>query len=366
MQHNSKKRMVCLATAGALLASVFSGCGQKPEEPQAQQGNDGGQETVSLNVGVLPSAMSMPALYAKEQGWFEEEGLDINWVVFPTGAPVNESLSAKQLDIACSGLASVYAMANGTCSLISEVCVSGGDGIYIRPDSPAAGQKGLLADHPEVYGSADTVKGMKLLGPLGTTAQMQTIAYATAFGLGDGEYEQVHMEYGPAYQAFVAGEGDAFTGGPPYTYQLEKEGYVHATSFREITGILLTGVCIARDEVIETKRDAVVKFIKVMYRGADALKADPKLHYDFSMQVYADNAREYDDNAMTKELEQCPLLDRAAITADDYVFGKGYYSIAEFFVEDGKVTEEQMPNVKAALDPSLLEEALGISVKTME
>ena len=120
-----------------------------------------------LNVGVLVSTVGIPALYAQDQGWFEEAGLNVNLITFPTGAPVNEAIAARELDIACSGFASVYSLANADCVWLADINTTGGMGIYARKDSPVVAAGHTLSDYPDMYGSAESLKGTKILEPRG-------------------------------------------------------------------------------------------------------------------------------------------------------------------------------------------------------
>ena len=369
MKKNGTKRLLSALLASAMLLGVTAGCGNKDEG--AAQGGDssGGGAAASsgeqLNVGLLVSTVGIPALYAQKQGWFEEEGLNVNLVIFPTGAPVNEAIAAKQLDVACSGFASVYAMANGDCSWIAEVNTTGGMGIYARPDSPIVQQKGNVSGKPEMLGSADTVKGAKILGPLGTSSQFATIGYISQLGLAETDVEQVHMEYGPGFQAFVAGEGDLISISPPYSYDCLDKGFVEVASFEDATGVELMDGCFARNEVIEKRRDDVVKFLKVLVRAMDELQNEDT-RFDYTINQYHENAQEFTDENMRKEIADRKYVGTDFLKNPDYQLGKAMAPISEFLATQGKITEDRLPNVVKAFDPSLLSEATGLTINKYE
>ena len=92
----------------------------------------------ALNVGTMPLTMGIPVLYAQEQGYFEDAGLDVNVELFATGAPINEAIAANELDIAVSGFASVYSLANANCSWLAHLSTTGGMALYARADSETA------------------------------------------------------------------------------------------------------------------------------------------------------------------------------------------------------------------------------------
>ena len=164
-----------------------------------------------LNVGTMALTCGIPVLYAEEQGYFKDAGLNVNIEIFATGAPINEAIAANQIDVAVSGFASVYSLANADCSWVADVNTTGGMGLYARSDfAQCAEENGLI-------GSADTLKGIQILEPLGTAVQYMTESYAEKYGLTPNDINQVNMEYASAYQAFTTGEGDAMAANPPYS-----------------------------------------------------------------------------------------------------------------------------------------------------
>lgn len=80
----------------------------------------------ALRVGLMPSAVGAPVQLALESGYFTNEGLDIEMVIFANGAAINEAMMAGELDVACSGAATVFALASGMVTLIGDSEMSGG------------------------------------------------------------------------------------------------------------------------------------------------------------------------------------------------------------------------------------------------
>ena len=113
-----------------------------------------------LKIGMMPFGIGVPAYYAMEQGYFDELGLNVEFFMFANGAGINEALAAQEVDLGVSGLAMIFSLASGTCTMLADGQVSSAMGVYVRPDSP------ILADSQEVdgqtiYGSAETVKSKK-------------------------------------------------------------------------------------------------------------------------------------------------------------------------------------------------------------
>ena len=261
-------KSITALTLIAVLAVSLAGCSGSKTNGGASQTS----KSEVLRVGILPLSVGVPVQYAADQGWFEEEGLNVSLEYFATGAPVNEAIAAEELDIACSGFASIYSLANAGCVWLADVNTTGGMGLYARSDSDVVGAGKNLADGSEIYGSAETLKGKKVLEPLGTAVQYMTECYAAKFGLTPSDVEQVNMEYASAFQAFQTGEGDIAAMNPPYSYQMEDLGYKKICSFEDATGVNMCDGSFARGEVVKDRPEDVAKFVKCLVRAMDELQ----------------------------------------------------------------------------------------------
>ena len=370
------KKVFSVLLAFLLLTALLAGCASNaqpttnPPPPATEvQGSPNTEAPTTqapektnfkkLTVGTMPLTVGVPVQYAFDNGFYAAEGLDVEIIIFPTGAPINEAYSAGQLDIAVSGLASVYSLANGNAKWVGEINSTGGMGIFVRPDSPILGVKGQVANQPEIYGNADLVRGLKILGPLGTTAQFNAIGYANCFGLSSADIEQVHMEYGPAYQAFQSGEGDAFAANPPFSFQAADAGYVCAASFEDSTGVSLMDGIFCTLKMFDDRHEELVRFIRATYKACEELQ-NYDTRFTYSKEWFNANGKEYDDKTLASEIEVRDYIDKAYMSQSGYVYGKGMTEIASFFVQDGKIEPANFPNVQASYDKSVIKEALGI------
>lgn len=323
-------------------------------------------DNTPIRVGTQPTTMGTPLDYAMKQGWFEEAGITVERVLFPTGAPINEALAAKQLDIALNGLATVYAVAAGDVTWIGEINTATGLAVYVRPDSPVLKEKGNVEGFPNIYGSVDTLKGLTILGPLGTSAQFNVITWMNKFGLTASDYKMLSMDHGPAAQAFLSGEGDAIASSPPYTYQLEEAGMVKVATLEDTSGItLMDGMCVDK-QFLADHRDLVKRFTEIIYRAQELLGNDDKLVYDVCMQYFNENGREYDETKMNNEIKERDFVDKDIMTAPDYKFGAVLFGMGKFYVDDGKIDPADYPNIATGVDPSILEEIYGIKINVYQ
>lgn len=318
-----------------------------------------------IRIGTMPASVGVPVQYALDHGYFEEEGVDVTVELFQTGAPINEAIASDKLDLAFSGAAGIFSLANGTCVMLAEPDTAGGMGIYARPDSEIVQAVGVLEGHPDMMGSVETLTGAQVLLQLGTSGELNAQKYFELFGMERSEYELVHMDAGPAYQAILAGEGDLIAAYPPYSFQCEDAGLVEVCSFEEVAQYEISDSAYATKKIMESRRDDVVKVYKAVWRAIEEL-ADDDVRYEYSMQFFADNGREYTEETMRQEMEVRRYRTKELLTDPEYVFGLSFVEQEDFYYNQGQITEDQLGNVKASLDPSVLNEVLGIEMKMPE
>lgn len=353
-------RKISLLLASALAAGLLAGCGGSGQSASAA---DGEAAPTTIRVGIVTNTMGVPAAYALEKGYYEAEGITVEPVIFSTGSLVNEAFGAGEIDVAFSGLASIFSLATGQASWIGEINTTDGLGIYVRPDSPILEHKGEVEGYENTYGSADTLRGITILGPLGNVAQYCAANWLSIFGLTDQDASIVNMDYGPAYQAFISGEGDAVSVNNPYSFMLEDAGYVCAATFEEATKTELYDGIFASTEFIENNRDAMVGFIRATYKAVDELQ-DEDVRSEFSMAWFSENGKEYTQETMDQEIALRRYIDADFMQQPDFSFGQGMVTIADFYVDDGKITEDGKALIPDTIDVTLLEDALGIDIAT--
>lgn len=90
---------------------VLASCGKPgdaensaPESNQPQQDALSGQE---FNIGILPAESAIPIILAKENGYFEEAGVNVNIKAFASPNDRNVAVQAKELDAAIGDVMTV-------------------------------------------------------------------------------------------------------------------------------------------------------------------------------------------------------------------------------------------------------------------
>lgn len=355
-----RHKTLLVAVLALTMTTALTGCSSSGDKGTENGNQESGivSEFEVLNVGTMALTCGIPVLYAQEQGYFEEAGLNVNVELFATGAPINEAIAANQIDIAVSGFASVYSLANASCTWLADVNTTGGMGLYVRADAP-------IAQNPEkdgLIGDAENLKGMQILEPLGTAVQYMTESYAEKYGLTPSDINQVNMEYASAYQAFTTGEADAMAANPPYSYQLEESGYIRLCSFEDATGVNMCDGCFARNEVVEKRSEEVQLFIDCLVKAMDDLQ-DDELRSEYTRKVYDENAITCSDSDLAHEIEDRDYVGTEMLKSSDYKLGEAWVAITDFLVNAEKITADNAPNVAKSINPSFVSEVTGMEIK---
>lgn len=373
-----KKRLLAVMLTGALVISLI-GCGNNAssggnhtadtlEEPAAESADTDTEESTAgevtsdtavpvpsgntLIVGTMANSLGLPVHQADIAGYFEEAGLDVKIEIFATGAPINEAMAAGNLDVAVSGMASVYGLATGMYTYIGDgVITTGGESIYARPDSEIA-KAG--ADENGVIGSAEVLKGVSILGPLATTAHYQAIQYIEAFGLTTEDFNMVSMDYPQAYQAFITGEGDLVANKMPYTNQLEEAGYVKVSDMNMVTDSPIIDTIFVQNNVKEERSGDLELFLECYYKACEDLMNDEAGRRETAKAWYAEEGINYSESDMDTEIEVKDYFTLDSVDGDANSLGQFMVDIGSFFVAQEMITPEDFPNIEASIDHSFI------------
>lgn len=355
------KKTLVLIFALAIVMGTFAGCSSNSKGSNEVSGSNDTNDTSAsglsgktLIVGTMANALGLPVRQAEKAGYFKDAGLDVEVMLFATGAPINEAMAANQLDLAVSGMASVYALGTGRYTYVGDGCITvGGQAMYARSDAEFAKTSGPIEG---LFGEKEALKGADVLGPLATTAHYQSIKYMEAFGLTTDDFNMVSMDYAQAYQAFITGKGDLIATIPPYSNQLDDSGYIRVCDVSLVMGSPIVDTIYAQNKVAEERREDVKAFLDCYYRACEDLVKDDELRSELGLEWYAQEGKTYSEADMQTEIKQQTYHTMDTLLSDEYKFGLTMTSIGEFFTNQDMIEKENLPNIATSLDSSLIEE----------
>ncbi|MDD1693173.1 MAG: ABC transporter substrate-binding protein [Methanoregula sp.] len=241
-----------------------------------QQTTASATDLKSLNVGYLPNNGHALIFIAKEKGFFEKEGLNVNLFQFQNSAEGTNAIIAKKIDVGGFGLTPLIFISKGA----NETIIGGLDG-------DAAGLV-VTADKADQYKNLKTVKDLvSLKGKTIATVRASTgdIHFRDALtqaGLDLKKDITIQELASPSavLEAVKAGKVDAGMVWTPFMELAENQG---------LKVVLYTGdfypkhpccrIAVLTDE-LKTNRDSYVRFEKALIESYKWLKENPEASVD--------------------------------------------------------------------------------------
>ncbi len=225
---------------------------------------------LEFNYG-LPAANHATVFVAQDLGLFEKAGLKPKFFFFQSGAPLLAGLKSESLDVVTAGLALAFAI---------------GQNIPLKMifwEANSAASEGLVADpKSEVKSYKDLAKAKKIGAATGTCAQVALYLMAKKAGI---EYSKLDVVNIPAplfRNAFMSRSIDAGVAWPPFSLQLQQEGYPVVSFDEEYTppGGVCPGMTAVRPAYIKQHPDIGVKLLQVEAMAREAIAKNPQVGID--------------------------------------------------------------------------------------
>ena len=260
----------------------------------------GSKKLTKVTLSAQPAAHSLGIYAAKEKGWFEEEGLDVEILSYISGSPQLEAVASNAWTVGIMGPPAgiTGSLKNGLTIVGFSVWDQPSQRLFVRKDSDIAkAGTGKVEKYPKIYGTADMWKGKNIICTKGSLGHLQLLATLKALGLKEADVNIIHMDMAAGYQAFLAGQGDAICTWSTFTSDALAAGYVQASS-AEDAGLKAPSMVTASEKAMADP-ELTQKIINVIFRGtmwANENKDEAaKIYYDVCQEAVPLRAqRSYD------------------------------------------------------------------------
>lgn len=305
----------------------------------------------------MPFLNSIPIKYMIDNGLDVKNGFKIETVYFANGGAMNEALAADEWEIGTLSAAAVNSLAIYGAYCVADIGHSEG-GLYTlcSADSPIAGVKGSNPSYADVYGDAETVKGITIATNTGTISHLNVIKWLEALGLTSEDVNLVSMDFPSAYQALQTGNCDVAALNPPTSFQAEKEGFVVTSSLTAL-GVPQYDSIICSAKAHDNRADVVEMYIKAFFEATDALQADPDMAAQLLLDWYTENGSASDIEACKTEISTRPFV--TSDEAKTVTVGDSVQITGEFWVSQELLDSAKFPEIAAHIDDSLVKSALA-------
>lgn len=203
-----KIKKILAATIAITVGTAFGGCSKKSDYKD-------------FNVGYLNSTAHLLAFVAKEEGYFEEEGLNVNLTQFSSASELVTGLESNKLDTAFIGsVPTITFQSQGHDVVIFGGAMTNGHGYVIKPEF-TQGAKEI---------DINILKGRNVASVKNSVQDAELLILLRDAGLEIGEGEdKVNIVYfdsqKDAYAALQGKEIDAASVYSPYSSLAKDSGY---------------------------------------------------------------------------------------------------------------------------------------------
>ena len=225
---------------------------------------------IEFNYGI-PTADHVTVFIAQDLGLFEKVGLKPKFYNFTSGAPLLAGLKGESLDVVTAGLALTFALGQ-------DIPLK-----FIFWEANNAAAEGLVVDPKSgIKSFRDIGKAKKIGAAVGTCAQVSLYLMAKKAGV---EWSQLNVVNIPAplfRNSFLSNSIDAGVAWPPYSLQLQSEGYPVVSFDEEFTpvGGVCPGLTAARPDFLKKHPEVGLKLVQVEAMAREALAKNPQVGID--------------------------------------------------------------------------------------
>lgn len=322
MKRLNLKRVGAVCLGIMTLLGSLTGCGSRGDSPS------GGTEVV-LNE-VAHSIFYAPMYVAIEEGYFEEEGINLTLV---TGFGADKTMTAVltgEADIGFMGSEStVYTYAGGTEDYV----------VNFAQLTQRAGNF-LVARTPIDDFSWDMLVGKDVLG--GRAGGMPEMVFEYILEMNGINPADVNIDqsidFGSTAAAFSGGQGEFTVEFEPHatSLELQGQGYVVA-SLGEDSGFVPYTAFSAKKSYLEKNKDTVQAFTNALQRGMDYVQSHSP---EEIANVIAPQFAETDLETLTAIVER---YYKQNTWKENLIFEKDAFDLLQNILEDAKVLEKRVP-----------------------
>ena len=355
------KRIVALSMVLALVGCSSSG-GNKAASTASKQTGSAGSDLPVLRVAMMPFITSLPARYIKVNKLDEKNGFRMETTMYATGAPMNEALAADLWDVGAMGAAAVTGVANYDMTIIGEVLESqDGLGVFVKPESKIATVKGYNPSFPNVYGDPDTVKGAKILLPIGTAQHFTTLKWLEKIGVKAEDVNIVNMETAQAYQALKADQADAVALNIPTFFDAKNDGMVQVGNLADM-GTKYVDMVTGNKKSLETKSEIIQKYIDLLAVAGAALNADQDMATKLMMDYLKEAGAETSEESVRGDLGRVKFIE--ASDWKNRELGSFAKELGEFYIGLGQLDASLMDKFNTNIIKTYVDAIDTAQVKT--
>lgn len=232
------------AVAGVLAAMVLGGNAWAA-----------GETKVVVATDFIPHGMHAGLFLAKQKGWFDQAGLDVEILDGKGSATTIQQVAAGQLDI---GFAQLAAMAPAISNGVPVISIMG----FVR-----AGDNGLMVPASSGWKTLKDLKGKRIAVAAGSATAAFLDAFLKAGGVTRADYTIVNLDNSAMVSTYVAGKVDAALSTVAYFAPIVAATKPSAGILFSQVGLNIPGYgLVVRKDELASRQDMLRKFVAVQQK----------------------------------------------------------------------------------------------------
>ena len=262
------KKLLSVALTLGLALSLFAGCGSAPSQASAPASTPGTSSTASeaesverakITIAYHPHITGVGGLLnAIDNGYFEEENLEVELVQFTSGATELAAMASGEIDLGYLGVGAHVFAPQGQCVILALDSTDVSGEIMV----PAAGGIETMQD----------LKGKNVAISAGTTSELVLSMGLKLNGMEKSDVNMINMDASGKVTAFMTNQIDAISIESPYTDQIRKDmGEENVRTLCSSADFLpdavFTNSWVTTQSFLEKNEDVVVRFLRAWLKG---------------------------------------------------------------------------------------------------
>ncbi len=321
MKFNLKK-LAALSVAAVMTLSSMTVFAEEAETAAADV------ETVQLNVAYMPNYASLwSVLTGIDQGFFAEEGLEIELWEFADGPSEIAAMEGGSIDLAYIGHGAHKLCINGQAKIFAPSSVHSTDRMIFLPSSEVTSVDDIA-----------NIKGKKVAYNAGSSSETALNGALAAAGLTMEDIEAYEMDATNMVAAMASGSVDACTAWNPYSNQI-MEMCEDALELEFATDSVNLSSWICMPSYAEENRDILLRFSRALYKAMEYSSKEE--NYDYAVGLYAKQCAKDKEACMVETADATWFSADAVRTGiEDDTMQNYYQRQQEMFIESGDVEGE--------------------------
>ena len=231
--------------AAALVLALFAGSGARAAD----------KAKIVIATDFVPHGMHAGLFLAKQKGWFDEAGLDVEILDGKGSATTIQQVAAGQRDI---GFAQLAAMAPAISNGVPVISIMG----FVR-----AGDNGMMVPADSGWTTLKDLKGKKLAVPAGSATAAFADAFFKAGGVSRSDFTIVNLDTSALVAAYASGGVDGALSTVAYFAPIVADKRPSKGILFSSVGLNVPGYgLVVRKNELDSRKDLLAKFVAVQQK----------------------------------------------------------------------------------------------------